>query len=204
VRVLLVSPTLAIGGSERLTVTYATGLRDRGHDVSVAFGVRGSHAPRLRREGIPTHLLSARHATLRTLPEWSRALRRVIREVAPDVVHAQSITTALAAALAAPTVPRLVTFHGIGEADARLPPLALRVAGARVTAVSTAAADVIRNGVLAPRVEVLRSGVDIAAIETAARERVALDPGGPRIVCVARHLPSKGVDVLLRAFPLVL
>src|SRR4051794_35467191 len=99
-RVLLISPTLAIGGSERLTVTYAKGLRDRGHDVAVAFGVRGSHVPHLRREGIPTHLLSPRFLTARTLPEWVRALRRVMAGVQPDVVHAQSITSALAAAIA--------------------------------------------------------------------------------------------------------
>jgi glycosyltransferase involved in cell wall biosynthesis len=204
VRILIVTPTLAIGGSERLVVTYAMGLRDRGHQVSVAFGVRGSHVPRLRREGIPTHLLSPRYLTPRTLPEWTRTLRGVIRGERPDVVHLQSITAALAAVLAAPAVPRLVTFHGIGEANARIAPLAMRLAGARVTAVSTAAAEVIGAGPFAPPVELLRSGVDVAGIEEAARQPVELEPASPRVVCVARHLPSKGVDVLVRAFPGVL
>jgi glycosyltransferase involved in cell wall biosynthesis len=119
-------------------------------------------------------------------------------------VHAQSITAALAAALAAPRVPRLVTFHGIGEANARLAPFAMRAASARVTAVSNAAADTLSSRLLAPRVELLRSGIDIAEMEQAAREPVALPPASPRIVCVARHWPAKGVDVLLRAFPRVL
>jgi glycosyltransferase involved in cell wall biosynthesis len=204
VRILIVTPTLALGGSERLVVTYAVGLRDRGHEVSVAFGVRGSHAPRLRREGIPTYVLSPRFLAPGTLPEWTRALRRLIRELQPDVVHAQSITAALASALAAPRVPRLVTFHGIGEANARLAPFAIRAAAARVTAVSTAAADTLRNRHLTPEVELLRSGIDIAEMEGAAREPVLLEPAELRIVCVARHFASKGVDVLLRAFPRVL
>jgi L-malate glycosyltransferase len=204
VRVLILTPTLALGGSERLVVAYAVGLRDRGHEVSVAYGVRGSHAPRLRREGIPTHVLSPRFLAPGTLPEWTRALRRLIREERPDIVHAQSITAALAAALAAPRVPRLVTFHGIGEANARLAPFAMRAASARVTAVSNAAADTLSSRLLAPRVELLRSGIDIAEMEQAAREPVELPPAGLRIVCVARHFASKGVDVLLRAFPRVL
>ena len=149
-------------------------------------------------------MLSPRFLAPGTLPEWTRALRRLIRELQPDVVHAQSITAALASALAAPRVPRLVTFHGIGEANAR--PRTVRHARRRGT--RDGRLDRCRrhprNRHLTPAVELLWSGIDIAEMEEAAREPVPLEPAELRIVCVARHFASKGVDVLLRAFPRVL
>ena len=49
-------------------------------------------------------------------------------------------------------------------------------------------------------------GVDIEALERAALEApaTAIPDRRPRVVCVARHFPVKGVDVLVEAFPQVL
>jgi glycosyltransferase involved in cell wall biosynthesis/peptidoglycan/xylan/chitin deacetylase (PgdA/CDA1 family) len=202
-RILFLSPTLGLGGAERLTVTYAQGLAKRGHEVHVAYGFADVLLPMLTATGIGATQLSGRRIGLRTLPEWIRGLRRVVAGFAPDVVHAQSVTAALAATIAAPRVPRLVTVHGIREADEPLASLILRASGCRVTAVSQAVSDGLARRLHAPRIDVIPPGVDVDLVNSLAEE-VESDEGNPRFCTVARHDPVKGVDVLLRAFPAVL
>src|SRR5205807_3696085 len=160
-RILFLSPTLGTGGAERLTVAYAQGFAKRGHEVHVAYGFADSQLPNLTAAGIETTRLSDRRVGLKTLPEWIRRLRKVVSSFSPDVIHAQSVTAALAAALAAPRVPLLVTVHGIREADEPLASVVLRASRARVTAVSEAVAEGLRHHFHAPSIEVVPPGVDV-------------------------------------------
>ena len=100
-RIFFLTPTLGTGGAERLTVSYALGMLRRGHAVAVAHGVSSTEAGPLLEAGIPTSCVSRRHLAGRTLPEWVPNLRRALRAFRPDVIHAQSVTAALAARLAA-------------------------------------------------------------------------------------------------------
>jgi peptidoglycan/xylan/chitin deacetylase (PgdA/CDA1 family) len=70
--------------------------------------------------------------------------------------------------------------------------------------VSDASAAGLARHRLAPPVEVLHAGVDVAATTLAAAERYVPRHGSPAYACVARHHHAKGVDVLIRAFPTVL
>jgi glycosyltransferase involved in cell wall biosynthesis/peptidoglycan/xylan/chitin deacetylase (PgdA/CDA1 family) len=204
-RILFLSPTLGTGGAERLTIAYAKGLARRGHEVHVAYGFADSQLPNLTAADIGATLLSNRRIKPRTIRQWIGNLRRLVAAFRPDVIYAQSITSALAARLGASQVPLLVTVHGIREADEPLASGILRLSRARVTAVSQAVADGLLRHAYAPAIEVLPPGIDIETLEAGAGEELEHRVDGtPRFCCVARLSQEKGVDVLLRAFREVL
>ena len=116
-----------------------------------------------------------------TVVEWSRRLKRVVASFRPDVIHAQSVTSALAARLAAPRVPLLVTIHGISKSNEPVASVLLRAANVRLTAVSEAAAAGLLRHSWAPPVDILGPGIDIDQIE-----RQAQVPDPPALVGEAR------------------
>lgn len=200
-RILFVTHELATGGAEKLTVQYALGMARRGHDVGVAFSYRDSQAGPLRDAEIVLFRLYEPGLRPATFFPWLRRLRRSVGSFRPDVIHAQGVATALAARLAAPRVPLLVTLHGISKSSEPVAALLLRMIGARMTAVSDAAAAGLLRYHWAPQVDILGPGIDV---EEVSRQAALGDPpellGDPEIVCVARQDPAKGVDVLLRGF----
>ena len=221
-RVMFVTPTLGIGGTERLVGATAARLAGRGHAVAVAFGFTDVQRGPLDAAGVDLVRLSDRRLCARSVPGWARAIRREVARWRPDVLYVHSVLGAVVTRLAAPRCPMLVTVHGISAADERVAAGLLRLVRARVTAVSAASAEGIRRHRLAPEVTLLPPAVDIAAIEEAAQRPIAedlirIDParfptapvpdphltGAPRICCVARQEPEKGVDVLVRAFALL-
>ena len=198
-RILFITPTLGLGGSERLTVGYAAGLKQRGHEVAIAFGIKNRHSVATEKAGIPTYEVARMFPTRESVREWVGNLRRVVQELQPDVIHAQSVATAAIARLAAPRTPMLVTMHGVPTDDEAAAALALRATFAHVTAVSSATADGLRRYPWSPGIDVLHAGVDIAKLES---DSVTYGPveliGSPKLCCVARQMPQKGIDVLLR------
>jgi glycosyltransferase involved in cell wall biosynthesis len=206
VRILLVTPGLGLGGSERLTLAYARGMNARGHATLVAYGPPVRLADAADEAGVERRLVSEHRLGARTLPEWLRALHALVREFKPDVIHAQSVRTTVAAALAAPRTPLLATVHGIEESEELGAALALRASRARVAAVSQASADGLQRHWLAPKVVIVPGGVDIDELERASRTATAtpIPDRRPLVTCLARHFPVKGVDVLVEAFPRVL
>jgi glycosyltransferase involved in cell wall biosynthesis len=221
VRILFLTPTLGVGGAERLVVAESAALAARGHDVAVAFGVIDVQGEPLDAAGVRRHRVSAHHLGSRTLLSWARAVRRIVRDSRPDVIYAHSVTAAIVARIAAPRTPLLVTVHGIASESESRAARILRLVRARVTAVSEQTADGLRRHGI-PDVDVLPPGVDIAALQAATRlpargasiieaeREVRAGPpdapveGRPRFACVARQEPEKGVDVLIAAFPRVL
>jgi glycosyltransferase involved in cell wall biosynthesis len=200
-RILFLTPTLGIGGAEKLTVSYALGMQRRGHDVGVAFGYSDSLAGGLREAGIADFEISARRLKPGTLPEWVGQLRKTIRLFRPQVVHAQSVTAAVCARLAAPRLPLLATVHGIRRSSEPLASLLFRAANVKLTAVSEASAEGLRRHWWTPDVEVFSPGIDFAQLRVDAQAGAPVELiGDPIICCVARQEPAKGVDVLLRAF----
>lgn len=208
-RILFLSPTLGIGGSERLTIGYATALRERGHDVAVAHGVGPNESndlvPELASLGIPVFRVSDRPLDHISVGRWARGLHQAIERFAPDVLHAQSVTAAVAGRIAGRRLGQVVTVHGLERADReRLAAIALTLTRARLTAVSQQAATGISRHWPHPRVEVLPAGIDIAALRQAAERHPVERFGEPAFCCVARQEWVKGVDVLIRAFAGVL
>jgi glycosyltransferase involved in cell wall biosynthesis/peptidoglycan/xylan/chitin deacetylase (PgdA/CDA1 family) len=203
-RILFLTNELGTGGAEKLTVSYALGMAARGHHVGTAFSHMDSQAGPLREAEIEVFRLLEKGLKPSTVVEWSRRLKRVVASFRPDVIHAQSVTSALAARLAAPRVPLLVTIHGISKSNEPVASVLLRAANVRLTAVSEAAAAGLLRHSWAPPVDILGPGIDIDQIE---RQAQVPDPpslvGRPSLVCVARQDHVKGVDVLVRALPAV-
>ncbi len=203
-RILFLTNELGTGGAEKLTVSYALGMDRRGHEVGVAFSFRDSQADPLRRAGIEIFPLSPRGLRPATVAGWARRLRALVGDFRPDVIHAQSVTAAFAARLAAPRTPLLVTIHGISKTSEPLAAILLRGANVRLTAVSEVAAAGLLRHAWAPSVDILGPGIDIEEFARQAAVGDAPDLIGERkLVCVARQDHVKGVDVLVRALPAV-
>jgi glycosyltransferase involved in cell wall biosynthesis len=221
-RVMFVTPTLGIGGAEQLVGATAAGLVRRGHPVAVAYGFSDIQRGPLDEAGVEVVRLSNEHLSARSALQWARSIRRAVGRWRPDVLYVHSVLGSVVTRLATPRCPMLVTVHGISASDELVAAGLLRLARAKVTAVSAASAEGLRRHRMAPDIMLLPPAVDIAAIEEASqkpvdddlirtnRERYPIAPvpdpqlaGSPRICCVARQEPEKGVDVLIRAFALV-
>ena len=183
----------------------------------------------LRRRGVELRILSLRppreelrhaivaQAGLDRLTHYEPGqFSAVVRSFRPQLLHAHFATesTATARELAAEhDLPFTFTAHGYDIH--RKPPLdfAARAAAARaVVTVSTANADYIANEFRVPRghIRVIPCGVDTqrfrpehAKIGSAGALRSERSPearpADPLIVCVARHVKVKNLDVLLEA-----
>ena len=107
--ILLTVPRLNAGGAETYTAMLAKHLHHLGHKVSVASG-GGSISQQLEQEGISQYNIPFKlHVGLSTL-----MLKRVIRKVHPDVVHANAANAAVVTAKACTSmaVPWVMTAHG--------------------------------------------------------------------------------------------
>ena len=84
-RILFLTPGLGVGGSERLTLTYARGLAARGHETMIAHGPPEALGATIDRAGVARRLVHRERLGVRTLAGWLPALRAVVREFRPDV-----------------------------------------------------------------------------------------------------------------------
>ena len=91
------------GGAERYVVDLALALTRRGWPVHVACSAGGVRAGVLADAGVPVTVLLDGLVTRRVSGRYERALRRLVAEVRPAVVHAHLFASAAAAAHAAVT-----------------------------------------------------------------------------------------------------
>jgi glycosyltransferase involved in cell wall biosynthesis len=115
-RVLMVITSLGLGGAQRQVVDLAIALRDRGWEVSIASLLTGGPlAERVEPHGIRVRGLDMRRG--RADPRAVFALRRVVAEERPDVVHSHMIHANLLArlALVGVAVPLINTIHNETE-----------------------------------------------------------------------------------------
>ncbi|HEX2575231.1 MAG TPA: glycosyltransferase [Aquihabitans sp.] len=215
--VLVLTKGLGLGGAERLLVEQATAASDVRFTVGYVRPDKTHFVDALRAADREVVALGGRR-----LP-WPLALAVALRRTRPDVVHVHApLVAAVArvlvrAGVAGRRAGVVSTEHNVWSAY-RWP---TRIANAvtmpldhRTWAVSEEARASVRPAWLRRRVEVLRHGIDLAAVRDAARAepsppvpRPGPGPDGadrPRFtfVHVANHRPEKAHGVLLDAFAL--
>ncbi len=196
-------------GSAEPALDLARALGERGHQVAFAC-IRGDALEaRARAAGLAPVAGPSLERTARpwVLVEDVRALRRLVRERGIELVHAhQSHDHWLAAVALRGTSARLV--RSVHHRRAVRPGPALRWLWRRtgaVIAVSAGIAAAIREaGLVKPPVTVVPGAVDARrfapeADRRAARAELGLAGAGPVIGCVARLVPDRGHEALLRA-----
>ncbi len=223
VRVLYIIDSLVPGGAESSLAAMAGLYPARGIELEVAY----LHD----RTGLQ-EILAAAGARLTSLAGpgkrtgWARRAVAMVRDRRPDLVHTTLFEADIAGRLAGassrvPVVSSLVSVH-YGGAEPGIRPWkqwgaqVADIATARLVrrfhAVSSQVADVMARRLLVPRsrVDVVPRGRDPEVLgrrtperSARARDRLGALSGDRLLLAVARHEYPKGLDVLLRALPLV-
>jgi glycosyltransferase involved in cell wall biosynthesis len=208
-RIVYMINSLGIGGAERLTLTLAERMRERGHAVILI-----TLHPRLEEEwptSLPVFRLGMRRNPLVFFAGLIRA-RCYLRDLRPDLIHSHSFHASIVARLlklVAPVPAILSTIHNIYEGGSlrmwayRLTdPLSLHT-----TTVSRAVADrfIALHAVRREKCSVIPNAIDTEeftpdpARRTDARSTLAADSDFIWIAA-GRLTPAKDYPNLLRAF----
>jgi glycosyltransferase involved in cell wall biosynthesis len=230
-RVLVVTDQYApmVGGVPNVTQTLAHGLAGRGHAVTLLVPDPGtsSQAAAGRADGHQVSLACSRSVRwpwydgMRLAFLSLSAARRLISELAPDVVHIHSpLTLGRMAGLAARqlSIPVVYTNHYLPEnvrpGSTRRSPLfdaafyayLVQFANkcAHVTAPTLTALQLLRAQGLRAPAQVISNGIDLRTYcpgppDSVVRDRYGLRTDRPVILYVGRLSQEKGVDVLLAA-----
>jgi glycosyltransferase involved in cell wall biosynthesis len=200
-----------------VVLELAAAQRDRGWSVTVVCPPSGWLAEHARQAGIEVRGWAATRSPGPRVAGETLRLRRLLAELAPDVVHLHSSKAGLAGRLALrgsrPTVfqPHLWSFETacgpLRWASAAWERLASRWTDLVVCVSDDELTAGRRAGVTADA-EVVCNGVDTAWFapgdRVAARRRLGLPARAPIAVCLGRLAELKGQDQLLSAWPDVL
>jgi glycosyltransferase involved in cell wall biosynthesis len=212
-RVLLVCDSLNIGGAERHVIGLATGLRRRGHDVTIACSAPGDLDDEALDAGLGLHVLGETLVKRRVSVRYSRQLTDLIEAGGLDIVHAHMHASAAAAAIASArtTVPLVITEHTeAGWRDqraCRTSRTAYRRAAHVIAVSDRIARRLIEHDQLTwERVSAIQNALPHrpAVVEPRGQPLARIVRGEPLIGVVARLVPEKGVACFLRAAALTL
>jgi glycosyltransferase involved in cell wall biosynthesis len=225
-RILYVITKANWGGAQRYVYDLALAARERGSEVSVAYGTDGTLSERLMQAHVPLFFVKglgrdvALFSDLRALLN----LMRLMHTLQPDVIHANSSKAGLLATVAARLykksvrTPRVIfTAHGWAFNESR--PGWQKLIFAFFHAVTAAASDLIicvseaarkdaeRLPFTKGKLHVIHNGVEeVVLIEKdAARAKLAPAPSpvlsfSTWIGTLAELHPTKGLDVAIEAF----
>ncbi|WP_436699578.1 glycosyltransferase family 4 protein [Nocardioides sp. BYT-33-1] len=199
-RILTVIPELGAGGAEVVALTLARAAAADGHAVRVA-SAPGFRVSEVRAAGIG-------HLALPTVGRrpWdlARAVARLRRLPAPDLVHAHNPKAALLCRLAfGRRTPLLVTLHGVADHELGAAVRILCRAADHVVVVSPHLHEQLTGlGFPADRVTVVPNGVDRLPSYPRSRARAELEIAPDEVValCPARLVDQKRHDLLVEAW----
>lgn len=207
-RILLVTDSLDVGGSERHVVDLAAALSVQGHDVKFACSESGPLRPELDGIGVPIHVLTRKLVKRRLSLSYANGLRRLVRDGNLDIVHAHGHASAVASTIATlgTAVPVVVTEHSEATWRGRRATMTARCVyrhAARVIAVSRPIQKRLtdKDQIASHRVTLVPNAVPTIGTKSVRGET------GPRptpyVGIVARLQPEKGIEAYLRAAALI-
>ena len=208
-RVVHVHRIRGIGGSERHLLTLLPALAGSGLDVRFvglddpAWDSRDFYdALRVPYERLP--------APRDLDPRLASRLRRTLRRLDPDLVHTHLVHADAYGAVAAARMPFALVSTKHNDDPFRTGPFRfverlLTRRAARAVAITEALRRfaVERVGLPADKLTVVPYGLDALPEPWAEDPPVELPPGARVLLCVARLVPQKGVDVAVRALPAI-
>lgn len=207
-KVLVFQNRFLLGGQERQAALHVRTMdRSRWEPVVACLRREGEHLAELEAIGVKpiVFALGGKMLRLNTALQVAK-LARLVQAEKIALVHAQDVYTDVLGTLAARLagVPSIVTRVDLGHHVTGYRRPALRLASRYADRVLVNALCirelVIREGVEADRVVVVRNGVDLEAIDAAARVAPAPDVPDGAIVCIGNmHHPVKGQEDLLVA-----
>lgn len=186
---LLATPGTIWGGMEKHTADLAGALANRGHRIHVLGhqSYRARFAANVRFHPLPVHL--GRHNLWLQL-----ALRRCLRQLAPDILHAQGNKAAqLAGKTRGLGGVRFGTVHGIKSSHKPFDRLD------RVIAVGPQIFRALKH----PCKSLVYNGVDISSCSQTPAEQPPLNAAITNVIAVGRLESVKGFDVLIRAWAML-
>lgn len=213
--VLQVTVPAATGGLEAVTVALAAGLLERGYRSALALvlGPGADEHPvacKALTRGVPVYPV---RIPSRSYAKEVHALRRVLAEFHPDIVHTHGYRADVLSGLAARRegVPQVSTAHGFtggGWKNQVYEWLQLRAArkADAVVAVSRPVYDRLAvAGVPKSRLHLIPNalGEPQPLARADARAQLGIPEGEPTIGWVGRLSPEKGIDVFLGALALI-
>lgn len=163
-RILQALPALYSGGVERGTVEFAADLARQGHESFVVSN-GGPLADRLEEQG-STHIQMPVHRKSPASFRQIRPMRKLIRELQPDIIHVRSRMPAWIVRLAWKGLPVhqrpaiVSTFHGMYSVN---PYSAIMAKSDHVIAVSNCVRDYVTQNFHVPdhKLSVIQRGVDV-------------------------------------------
>jgi glycogen(starch) synthase len=198
-----------IGGIEVLAAKLVPALRHCGHEFLVVTPKSPPELPeQARYRGVPIFRLPFQNlVTPATIDHLIMLRDRVIaikREFRPDLVHINGVGAADFFHLTtenAHAAPLLVTLHGAWE---RNNDTIVRHTLRAADWVCGCSAAILERGIklapeIAARSSIIYNGIDVPTITP---EPLAFE--SPRLICVGRLAPEKGIDLALAAFPSIL
>lgn len=237
-RILFVNPVGQLGGAERVMLDCIASIHqaESGHEIHVLLMEEGALAEEARKAGAEVSVLPA-PARVRKLGDsalkmrrgalasagalwrmicatpavlfYTRALRRRVAAVAPDVIHSNGLKSHFLVARAKVKIPVVWHIHDFVGARPMMARLLRRVArDAKPIAVSNAIAEDVRRWLPGSAPEVVMNGVDVERFSPGPGDGARLDalagmspaPAGTvRVGLVATYARWKGQDVFLRA-----
>jgi glycosyltransferase involved in cell wall biosynthesis len=217
ISVFLLVRSLEIGGAERQLVQLALGLHERGHNVHVGlFYRRGALLAELEHAGIP--VIDVAKKGRWDLVGFLIRLRKLVREIRPEMIYSFLGGANIVAAAVRPLVPGLKLAWSVRASDMdlsrydwthrmayRVERLMSRIPDV-IIANSKAGRDfAVRNGFPPGRIRIVPNGIDVdrfkpdAALRRRQRETWKLSNGQIAIGVLARLDPMKDHPNFLRA-----
>ena len=211
-KLLLAIPHLGGGGAERVIANLAQHLDPQRFQIHLVLLTDDGPGAEVPPEWVIVHRFGAR----RVRNAWLRLLR-LIRAERPDVILSGMAHLNFLLLLLKPFFPRrtalLIRQNTTASAAAtgiltRLAYRHLYPHAGRIICQSQGMADDLTQHFRIPseKLVILVNPVDISTIRAAIAsqaERTPLPVPGPRLLCVGRLSPEKGVDLLLRSLPAV-